>query len=176
MTMATTIKDVAALAGVSPSTVSRVCNDHPSISRETRLRVRQAMQERGIPIYDEYCFFGAYDENAGYNAGSMIANMSQRPTAIVAASDIIAIGAMRALQERGITIPNEIAIIGLDNINFDRSLTPQLSSQSMMQAEIGKTAVEILMSRIGGEKSAPKKIVYQTELIERASSKYAIRK
>ena len=137
---------------------------------------RQAMQERGIPIYDEYCFFGAYDENAGYNAGSMIANMSQRPTAIVAASDIIAIGAMRALQERGITIPNEIAIIGLDNINFDRSLTPQLSSQSMMQAEIGKTAVEILMSRIGGEKSAPKKIVYQTELIERASSKYAIRK
>ena len=45
--MATTIKDVAALAGVSPSTVSRVCNDHPSISRETRLRVRQAMQELG---------------------------------------------------------------------------------------------------------------------------------
>lgn len=45
--MAVTIKDVAALAGVSPSTVSRVCNDHPSISRETRQRVRQAMQELG---------------------------------------------------------------------------------------------------------------------------------
>lgn len=48
--MATTIKDVAALAGVSPSTVSRVCNDHPSISRETRLRVRQAMQELGYEV------------------------------------------------------------------------------------------------------------------------------
>ncbi|MBR4081164.1 MAG: LacI family DNA-binding transcriptional regulator [Clostridia bacterium] len=45
--MATTIKDVAALAGVSPSTVSRVCNDHPSISRETRERVRAAMAELG---------------------------------------------------------------------------------------------------------------------------------
>lgn len=45
--MATTIKDVAALAGVSPSTVSRVCNDHPSISRETRERVRAAMTELG---------------------------------------------------------------------------------------------------------------------------------
>ena len=45
--MATTIKDVAMLAGVSPSTVSRVCNDHPSISRETRERVRSAMAELG---------------------------------------------------------------------------------------------------------------------------------
>ena len=43
--MAITIKDVAALAGVSPSTVSRVCNDNPSISRETREKVRQAMAE-----------------------------------------------------------------------------------------------------------------------------------
>ena len=48
--MAITIKDVAALAGVSPSTVSRVCNDNPSISRETRERVRQAMQELGYEI------------------------------------------------------------------------------------------------------------------------------
>ena len=45
--MAVTIKDVAALAGVSPSTVSRVCNDNPSISRETRDRVRKAMLELG---------------------------------------------------------------------------------------------------------------------------------
>ena len=45
--MAVTIKDVAALAGVSPSTVSRVCNDHPSISSETRERVRNAMSKLG---------------------------------------------------------------------------------------------------------------------------------
>ena len=51
--MAVTIKDVAALAGVSPSTVSRVCNDNPSISRETRDRVRKAMQELGYePVED----------------------------------------------------------------------------------------------------------------------------
>lgn len=48
--MAITIKDVAALAGVSPSTVSRVCNDNPSISKETRERVRQAMQELGYEL------------------------------------------------------------------------------------------------------------------------------
>lgn len=137
---------------------------------------QQAMNEHNIPIHKEYCFFGAYDEDAGYNAGCMIANMAVQPTAVVAASDIIAIGVMRALQERGILIPNDIAIIGLDNIHFDRALTPQLSSQRMMQSEIGKMAVEMLMARINGDKSAPKKIVYQTELIERASSKYAIRK
>ena len=136
---------------------------------------QQALYERNIPIREEYCFFGAYDENAGYNAGSAIANMSQRPTAIICASDIIAIGVMRALRERNIVIPNDIALIGLDNISFDRSLTPQLSSQRMMQSEIGRTAVEILLARINGDKSAPQKIVYQAELIERASSKFSIR-
>ena len=48
--MAVTIKDVASLAGVSPSTVSRVCNDNPSISKETRERVRKAMAQLGYEL------------------------------------------------------------------------------------------------------------------------------
>lgn len=58
--MAVTIKDVAALAGVSPSTVSRVCNDHPSISRETKLRVRQAISALG---YEASPAAGAADKH-----------------------------------------------------------------------------------------------------------------
>lgn len=135
---------------------------------------KRALDERHIPQRDEYCFFGAYDETAGYYAGCQIANMDIKPTAIVTASDIIAIGAMRALQENEIRIPDDIAMIGLDNIHFDRSLHPQLSSHRMMQSEIGKVAVDLLMARINGDESLPKKIVYKTELIERASSGYNI--
>lgn len=129
-----------------------------------------ALYQIGIELEEKYCFLGEYDEKAGYEAGLQIAQMEDRPTAICAASDVIAIGAMRALKEMRLRIPEDIAVIGLDNIGFDKAMTPCLSSVRMRQSEIGRCAVDFLMARIRGDKSAPKKIVYQPELVIRDSS------
>lgn len=130
----------------------------------------RALTEAGIPIREEYCLFGRYDEDAGYEAGFQIGKMADRPTAICAVSDIIAIGCIRALQEQQISIPGDIAIIGMDDIGFDKALNPKLSSVKMMQDFLGKCAVDMILARINGDRSQSKKIIYQPELVERESS------
>ncbi|MDO5423740.1 MAG: LacI family DNA-binding transcriptional regulator [Eubacteriales bacterium] len=116
-----------------------------------------------------------FDEEAGYRAGCVIAKMEERPTAVCAASDVIAIGIIRALKEHGLRIPEDVALVGLDNISFDRVLTPPLSSVRMMQGEIGRCAVEFLLARLNGDESKAKKIIYQPELVVRQSSENAAR-
>ena len=129
-----------------------------------------ALEKAQIPLNTDYCFFGEYDKKAGYNAGIRIAEMIDRPTAVCAASDVIAIGVMHAFNERNIRVPEDIAVIGIDDIDFDTDLTPKLSSVKMQQQEIGKCAVGFLFSRINGDNSAPKKIIFQPQLVKRESS------
>lgn len=131
-----------------------------------------ALYRAGIPLDERYCFIGEYDQKAGYEAGLKIAEMEERPTAVCTASDVIAIGAMMAFREKNIRIPEDIAIIGLDDIGFDKAMTPCLSSARMMQKAIGKSAVEFLLMRLNGDNSKPRKIIYQPELVVRESSQY----
>lgn len=118
----------------------------------------RALEEAGILVQEEYCLFGNYDEEAGYEAGFQIGRMKDRPTAICAVSDIIAIGCIRSLHEQKISIPDEMAIIGMDNIRFDEVLTPKLSSVKMMQDSVGKCAVDMILARINGVLPQPKKL------------------
>ncbi|MDR1532408.1 MAG: LacI family transcriptional regulator [Clostridiales bacterium] len=131
-----------------------------------------ALLQSGLHVDERYCFIGGYDERAGYTAAARIALMDGRPTAICTASDVIAIGAMKALRERNVRVPEDIAVIGLDNIDFDSALTPPLSSAKMRQDEIGKCAIEFLFRRLQGDDEKPKKIIYQPELVIRESSNY----
>lgn len=131
-----------------------------------------ALSQAGLALEREYCFTGGYDQKAGYEAGLRIAEMEKRPTAVCAASDVIAIGVMMALREKGLRIPEDVAVIGLDDIGFDQVMTPCLSSARMMQKELGKCAVSFLLARLDGDDSQPKKIIYQPELVVRDSSRF----
>lgn len=134
----------------------------------------QALEKKGIRPQEKYCYFGNYDQQAGYEAGVRIAQMKERPTAVCAVSDVIAIGVMMAFKDYHVRIPEDIALIGLDDISFDRAFSPQLSSIQMMQDEVGKCAVELLLSRLQGDASEPKKIIYQPKLVLRESSTFRI--
>lgn len=129
-----------------------------------------ALSKAGIKINEKYTFVSGYNQKAGYDAGIAIAEMEDRPTALCAASDVIAMGAMKAFKEKNIRIPEDIAIVGVDNIDFDEALTPQLSSVKMMQQELGKRAFEFILERIKGSTREPQKIIYQPELVVRESS------
>lgn len=130
-----------------------------------------ALMQRGIPFEEELCFteFG-FGEEAGYQAGLRLTDMENRPTAVCAASDVIAYGIMKACQEKHMRIPEDVALIGLDNDRFDELLTPALSSVNMMQRKMGDCAIDFLMKRIKGNEMEPKKIVFRPELVIRKSS------
>lgn len=130
----------------------------------------KALKEKGLPLDTSYCFLGEFDRKAGYKAGLQICEMTEKPTAVCAVSDVVAIGLLEAFKEKGIRMPEDIAISGMDNIDFDRAFTPELTSVKMRQREVGKCAMECLISRINGDSSAAKKIIYEPELVIRKSS------
>lgn len=93
------------------------------------------------------------------------------PTAYFAFNDIIAFGAMRALKEKGIEVPGEVSIIGLDDMPFCEISSPRLSTIRVYKQYMGKVAVKRLMERIVDKDYGNLKIEVNTELIERESVK-----
>lgn len=94
----------------------------------------------------------------------------RRPTAIMALNDTMAIGAMAAARERGVTIGTDLAIIGFDDAPMAQYLFPPLSSVRQPIAEAGRKCVELLVALVEGREPEPRHVLLQPSLIIRASS------
>jgi len=131
----------------------------------------QVMHDLGIPINDDYIFDvdstfkGAYSDLL-----RILPNKKTLPTALLAINDIIALGSLRALQENGLKIPEQISITGFDNIPMGEMVVPQLTSIDVSKNEIGQTAMEMLMMKIQRElPHPPRKTLIGGKLIKRNS-------
>ncbi len=93
----------------------------------------------------------------------------QRPTAIVAMADIIAIGALRAARERGVGVPDDLSLIGYDDIEPGALTCPALTTIRQPTVEKGHVAAELLIQRIEQEDDPAEHITLPVELIERQS-------
>ena len=111
-----------------------------------------------------------WDSKLCYSQTIELIDVQNRPTAIFAASDLMAMIAMNAIFERNLKVPDDIAVIGLSNIEMSKYTNPPLSTIDVPKTQLGETAAEILISRIKGDISLPKKIILPTNLIERNSS------
>jgi len=114
-----------------------------------RLRgYRMALREAGIapdPLLERD---GNFTEAAGYSAARDLLGLKDRPTAIFAANDSMAIGALSLLRESGIAVPGEMAVAGFDDIPLARYMDPPLSSVHVPICELGAKAVEMLLHGI----------------------------
>lgn len=130
----------------------------------------RAMQDNGLENNNDYIITGGFDEAFGFMAGKRIAGMNNRPTAICASTDMIVIGLYKAFQQEGIKIPEEICIIGMDDIELDTIIKPTISSISVAQAEIGRAAAELIFKKLNGFNEPSHDIIFQPKLIIRESS------
>ena len=128
-----------------------------------------AMADNGLPIYDDWVIVGGYDEAFGYAAGLKFAESKHLPTAICASTDMIAIGIYRAFEEKGVQIPGDVAVAGMDNTDICSLLKPKLTSVSLNQAEIVKTATELIINKLNNPHGPCRDIIFQPELIVRES-------
>jgi len=111
-----------------------------------RLRgYRKAMREAGIDVPNEWELAGDFSEASGHRAVELLLALDPRPTAIFAANDSMAIGAMSALREAGLRIPEDMAVAGFDDIPIARYTSPPLTSVHVSIAELGGRAVETLL-------------------------------
>ena len=93
------------------------------------------------------------------------------PTAYVAVNDIIALGAMKALKDMQYRIPDDVSIIGFDNMPFCEISSPPLTTFNVLKDEIGRTAARLLLNQSESQERIPMKLEILTDFIERDSVK-----
>ena len=137
-----------------------------------RLRgYRIALREAGIVPDTSLELTGNFTEAGGYAAATELLAMRVRPTAIFAANDSMAIGALSALRESGVEVPEEMAVAGFDDIPLARYMDPPLSSVHVPICELGARAVEILLEGITHKNGhARKRERVSTKLVIRSST------
>ena len=92
-----------------------------------------------------------------------------RPTAALIYNDLTAIGALRALHERGLRVPDDMAIIGTDGIDLGRYTTPALTTIDHPRVELGRSGVEVLCGLLDGRQPPETERVFEPTLIVRES-------
>lgn len=117
---------------------------------------------------------GDFTQEAGYEAVGQILSLKQRPTAIFAANDVCALGVLSALRLAGVSVPEEIAVAGFDDITSSRYSLPSLSTVRVPLYDIGTLAIQRLISRIESQTELPREQVeLQVELMLRESTEGA---
>lgn len=109
---------------------------------------------------------------AGRAAGERLCALpaGRRPDAVFCANDLLAIGVLQALTIGGLRVPDDVAVIGYDDIDFARSAAVPLSSVRQPSADIGVTAVDLLLTAAESPDAEPRHVVFRPELVARAST------
>jgi len=113
---------------------------------------------------------GDFTEESGYRAGRQLVSLSERPDAVFAANDMMAVGCLFALSEAGIAVPDEIALAGFDDVPIARFVSPPLTTVRVRIAELGELALERLATAIeAGDADKITRQTLRTELVVRSS-------
>lgn len=104
-----------------------------------------ALEAHHIGINPDYLFEGDFKYESGRLAGERICAMHDRPTAVMASNDLMALGCMTALKEAGLRIPEDISMVGIDDIPFAKFVEPSLTTVSIPLHELGKIGMESLL-------------------------------
>jgi len=128
---------------------------------------RRGLEDAGFVEESELVAEGQWTELSGYNA--MLQLLPAKPDAVFAANDTMALGALRALRESGLSVPGDVAIVGFDDIPAAAVAPPPLTTVRQPVRQIGELAARTLLELIDQPESAPRRIVVPTELVVRAS-------
>jgi LacI family transcriptional regulator len=112
----------------------------------------------------------AFNEAAGVEHAHALLSEAERPTAIVAANDLLALACYSAAAERGLRCPADVSIVGFNDMAFASRFNPPLTTVRAPQYEVGKRAAELLLPRLQDAELPPQKIVLETHLVIRSST------
>src|SRR5690606_29222550 len=138
-------------------------------ARERRMGYERALQERGIPLDGEYIF---YTQELGFEQGQQtmkkILQLQDRPTAVFAVSDLLAIGALKEINAAGLHVPGDMAVVGFDKIDFSNMTNPALTTVAQPMYKMGTVAARMLIEKIQGK--TVDSVVLGHELVIREST------
>ncbi len=138
-------------------------------ARSRLLGYRKALKGAELPFDESLVGYSDHSAESGYQAMSRLLDTTPRPTALFAGNDTIAFGAMAAVRERGLRIPDDFAVVGYDDIPKARFATPPLTTIWSKPVEVGKRAGEMVISLINGETPDETQVIIEGEFIIRES-------
>jgi LacI family transcriptional regulator len=130
---------------------------------------RDALREAGLEPDDSLIHEGDFDPQSGYQNMSSLLDLSQPPTAVFVASDVVAFGAMAAIHERGLRIPENVALVGFDDVPLARYVDPPLTTVHLPTYALARRSSEILFKLIQREKPSQRHSLLDTQLVIRRS-------
>ncbi|MCA5892226.1 LacI family DNA-binding transcriptional regulator [Isoptericola sp. NEAU-Y5] len=151
---------IAAIAGPSDMLCSRARLDG----------YRSALEQAGLTYDPGLVRSGNFEVMSGYEAGCELLDLPERPTAVFAGSDMQSIGLLRAAHERGLTVPDDLSIVGYDDLPVAEWTTPPLTTVRQPLMEMGATAVGMLLDLAGGHDPFARRVNLSTELVVRSST------
>jgi len=129
-----------------------------------------AMAEAGLDIPDGYIAESSFNEVGGATAAAALLHLTPRPTALVAANAVAAVGAMAAVRSQGLSVPEDIPVVGLHDIPQAAYLNPPLTTVRMPLAELGSRSVDMILAMINGAQPGHVMVATPPELIVRGSA------
>lgn len=132
---------------------------------------REAVEKQGLPVQEEYMYIAdARFEQIGHAAALQILEQQEKPTAILAAYDEVAIGLVSALMQHGVRVPEDISVMGINNIPSAAHAQIPLTTVDTFSAEQYATAVDVLYDRIQDENRPIRHIIIEHKIIERETT------
>lgn len=152
--------------------IAHICGDMNKFSGFKRLEgYKKAMNESGLTVRKGYIVEGDFTENSGYKCAKRLLTKNNNITAIFVSNDTMAIGAMRFIKEAGLKIPDDISIVGYDDINIARYISPSLTTIRVSLLDMASIAVKNLINYIENGSTFSEYNTVSSDLIVRESTK-----
>ncbi len=138
-------------------------------SKDRFMGYQSSLNSLGISYNPAWVCNGKYTEEGGYEAMKQLLNVEEQPTAIFCQSDSMAIGAIRAIEDAGLSVPDNYSIIGFDDIEASRYIKPALTTIAQDKIEMGNAVAKLLLSMIDKSSDGHTPMILPVELVKRDS-------
>jgi LacI family transcriptional regulator len=138
-------------------------------ARDRQAGYEDALREAGVTVDEKLVVHGDFRQSAGYAAMRQLLELDAPPTAVFTGSNLLTLGALQAIHERHLAIPDDMAIVGFDEMPWAMSLRPPLTTVEQPAFDVGRTAAELLLARVREPSLPRRQVVLDTRLIVRSS-------
>jgi LacI family transcriptional regulator len=140
-----------------------------SVAQERLAGYMDALREASLIPRSSLIIHSNFRQEGGHAAMCQLLNLSKPPRAVLIGNNLMTLGALQAIDEQGLQIPDEIGVLGFDDMPWATSLRPPLTAVAQPAEEIGRTAAQLLMERLNDPGRIARQVILPATLVVRAS-------
>lgn len=143
---------------------------HPNLGADRMAAYRKGLETAGVPVDESLIQYCGTTIEEGYKAAALLLDIADPPTALVVINDLLAIGVLRAVRERGVRVPKGISVASFDDVEMAAYLNPPLTTVHVEAEEMGRTAVRLIFQRLADPALPPQAAFLPGKLMVRGST------